>query len=243
MKKFLLFSVLAGNSFITLTAHAQSQFSGWLATFNSVKTSARTSIHSDFQYRSSDKLENMQTLLLRTGLNVHAKKNIIITGGYAYISNRRTISGISGYAPEHRIWEQLIVTHKLKKNIAVSHRFRVEQRFIAKSMVINNSFKNDGSVYANRFRYFIRNVVPLNKQSTFTKGAFVGLQNEVFVNFGNTSNVNGKIFDQNRLLLSTGYRLSSKTDIEAGYLYQYISGRNNAYTYNHIVQLACYLRL
>lgn len=239
----LRFFLLAGCCFISLITYAQSEFSGWLAWMNTIKTSAKTSIHSDFQFRSSDKLEHMRALLLRAGLNIHVKKNIIITGGYAYTINRHTISGISGYVPEHRIWEQLLVTHKLKKNIAVSHRFRVEQRFIAKSMVINGNFQNDGSVYANRFRYFIRNIIPLNKQSTFTNGMFVGLQNEMFVNFGNTSNVNGKTFDQNRLLVSTGYRLNSKTDIEAGYLYQYINGRNNVYTYNHIAQLACYLRL
>ena len=69
------------------------------------------------------------------------------------------------------------------------------------------------------------------------------MQNEVFVNIGNTANVNGKFFDQNRLYLAMGYRLCTSFDLEAGYLNQYISGRNSAFTNNHVLQVAGYLRL
>ncbi|MBN8428426.1 MAG: DUF2490 domain-containing protein [Xanthomonadales bacterium] len=63
------------------------------------------------------------------------------------------------------------------------------------------------------------------------------------LNFGNTSNVNGKFFDQNRLYLAMGYRLSTKADLEVGYMNQYINGKGTSFTNNHIVQLATYLRL
>ena len=72
---------------------------------------------------------------------------------------------------------------------------------------------------------------------------FVALQNEVFVNFGNTSTVNGKFFDQNRVYLATGFRLSPKADLEIGYMNQYVNGRGSQFTNNHILQLASYLRL
>lgn len=242
MKQLFVLSVLAGYCMIFNVAHAQSQFSGWVASFNTIKTSAKTSIHSDIQLRSTDKIKHTQTLLLRAGLNVHLKKNIIVTAGYAFINNRRTISNVSGFAPEHRIWEQLVINHKLK-NISVSHRFRLEQRFIAKSIVVNNELENDVSAYANRFRYFIRNILPFKKQTSFQKGVFAALQNEVFVNVGNASDVNGKFLDQNRLYLAAGYRISPKADIEIGYMNQYVSGRNDVFTNNHIVQLAGYLRL
>ncbi len=226
----------------SLLSNAQSQFSGWLASFNTIKTGKKTSIHSDIQWRSSDELKHTQTLLLRGGLNIHVSKKLTATAGYAFIHNRRVISGISGYSPEHRIWEQLVYNHKLK-NILVSHRFRLEQRFISKSMIVNNQFKNDGSFYAHRFRYFIRNVLPLQKQETFTRGAFVALQNEVFLNIGNTANVNRKIFDQNRAFLAVGYRVNKSFDLETGYLNQYIAGRNKVFTKNHVWQLGAYLRL
>jgi hypothetical protein len=232
--------LLAGN--LSYPLFAQSQFSGWLASFNTVKTGKKTSVHADVQWRSSDELKHTQTLLLRSGLNIHLTKQFTVTGGYAFIHNRRVVSGVSGFAPEHRIWEQLLYNHKLK-SIFVSHRFRLEQRFISKSVVQNNELRNDGSVYANRFRYFFRNVLPFHQQKTFSKGMFAALQNEVFVNIGNKANVNGKFFDQNRLYLALGYRLHSSFDIETGYLNQYINGRNGAFTNNHVLQLAGYLRL
>ena len=97
-------------------------------------------------------------------------------------------------------------------------------------------------MYANRFRYFIRNILPLNAEPGFSKGMFAALQNEVFLNFGNKENVNGKTFDQNRLYMAVGYRFSKSFDLEAGYMNQYINGRNNDVN-NHIAQIATYIRL
>lgn len=221
---------------------AQPQFTGWLANFNTFKTGKKTSIHNDNQWRSSDELRHMQTLLVRVGLNVELNKSFVVTAGYAYISNRRSVMDVTGYAPEHRIWEQLIINHKINR-MATAHRFRLEQRFISKSVVQNNDLKNDGSVFANRVRYFIRNVFPLKAEPKFEKGIFLALQNEVFLNIGNKANVNGEFFDQNRLYLAAGYRLCPKMDLEAGYLNQYINGRGDAFTNVHVLQLATYLRL
>ena len=72
---------------------------------------------------------------------------------------------------------------------------------------------------------------------------FAALQNEIFINIGNTANVNGEIFDQNRLYLALGYRPHPKADIEIGYMNQYVNGKGNLFTNNHILQLAGYLRL
>lgn len=242
MKKLILLLVTTLLTSIFTMIHGQSQFSGWGAAFNTLKVGKKTSIHADVQLRSNDEIKQIQTVLLRTGLNYHINKKIIVTAGYAFISNKRVISNVPGFAPEHRVWEQLIYNHKLK-NIFTSHRFRIEQRFIGKSIVLNNELKNDGTAYANRFRYFIRNILPLTNKTSFQKGVFAALQNEVFVNFGSTSNVNGKFFDQNRLYLAMGYRLNIKSDIEIGYMNQYINGKGTAFTNNHILQLATYFRL
>ena len=238
---------------LLLAAHrltAQTQLTGWLADFNTVKISTKLSLHSDFQLRSTDQIEHVQTLLLRAGLNYHASKKIVLTGGYAYVQNRRVIDGISGYTPEHRIWEQFLLTHPLTigkglhaRKGTLAHRFRVEQRFIAKSRVLNNEFDNYGNVFANRLRYFIRNVTPLVPWSTAGKAPFLALQNEVFVNFGDKSGVNGEFFDQNRAYIALGYRFHKSFDAEMGYMNQYVNGRGNAFVNNHIVQLATYVRL
>jgi len=225
-----------------LYSNAQSQFSGWFAAFNTIKINKKISIHADVQLRSTDEIKQIQTILLRTGLNYHVNKKLILTAGYAYIKNKRIFTNVTAFAPEHRIWEQLLYNHKLK-NIFVAHRFRIEQRFIGKSLVVNNQYSTDGYLYANRFRYFLRNVLPLKKQKGFKEGMYVALQDEVFLNFENTANVNGKTFDQNRFYVAIGYRLSPKADLEIGYMNQYVNGKGTQFTNNHILQIASYFRL
>src|SRR5688572_17031054 len=159
MHKILLTVVAA--LMVTVATIAQTQFTGWLATFNTFSSKGNTSIHLDVQARSSDEFKYLQSFLARTGLNYKIRNNLIATAGYAYISNRRTVSTVTGYAPEHRIWEQLLVSHPLFHS-TLAHRFRLEQRFISTSSVQGNTLENDGNVFANRFRYFVRILLPLS---------------------------------------------------------------------------------
>lgn len=222
-------------------ACSQAQVSGWLAAFNTIRTGKSTSIHADVQWRSGDNVAYTQTLLLRTGLNYHLNKRSTITAGYAFIHNYRSISDVDGYLPEHRIWEQYLYAHKVDR-ISISHRFRLEQRFLPAGVVDNDQISMDGSLFANRFRYFTRAVLPLQKGDSFDKGLFAALQNEVLLNIGNKQHVNGKTFDQNRFYIAAGYRLNKKFDLEAGYLNQFVEGRTTG-SRNHVAQIASYLRL
>lgn len=241
LMKYLLLLGLNGFLLQALPAHAQTQFAGWLSNFSTFKLNERLSIHFDGQLRSSGQLEHIQTLLLRTGLNVHIKKNLTATAGYAFIHNYRVVAGVEGYAPEHRLFQQLLIGHPLF-NTSLTHRLRLEQRFIARSEIENNSLKNKGNDYANRFRYFFRTMLPLAEKLE-AKTLFIALQNEVFLNLGDKSPVNGEFFDQNRAYIAAGYRLHNDLDLELGYMNQYINGRDKAFTNNHVLQLATYLRL
>lgn len=236
--------------FSSICASCQTQFSGWLADFNTVRINNRFSVHTDFQLRSTDQVENIQTLLLRGGLNYQIGKRFIVTGGYAFIHNRREINEISGYANEHRLWEQLIFNHAVffgqrsrARQGTMQHRLRLEQRFIPQLSVVDNELQNDGGIYANRLRYFFRNVTPLTAWSTSGSAPFLAIQNEFFLNIGDKSPVNDKSFDQNRLYLALGYRFNKKFDLEGGYMNQYVKGRGTAFMNNHIVQIATYFRL
>jgi hypothetical protein len=222
-------------------AKTQKQFCGWLASFNTLKTGKKTSIHADAQFRSNYDWQQMQTILLRPGINYHINKKLTLTAGYAYIRKRKIVSNIAGHTPEHRKWEQLLYNHQWK-NLRIRHRFRIEQFFIGKTVVLGNPLSG-GPNYANRFRYFLRNILPLKKEANFSKGPFLALQNELFLNFGVKVSVNGKTFDQNRFYLAIGHCLNSFFDLEMGYMNQYINGRNSQFMNNHIVQLATYLRL
>lgn len=225
------------------SSFAQVQQSGWIASFNTFKMNDKWSLHTDAQLRSNDDVKNVQTLLLRPGLNYHLTQRWVASAGYAFVSNRRTIGNLSEMFTEHRIWQQLVFNHKISK-AATAHRLRFEQRFLPQVGFDFGDLKKDGVNTAYRLRYFIRNVLPLKSGTSFTEGAFVALQNEVFLNTGNKAAVNGRAFDQNRLYLALGYRLPrTKIDLEAGYMNQYVEGRNSAISNNHIVQLAVYKRL
>lgn len=237
---FLIASFLIVNS---IPASSQSRFSGWFASLNSIKTGKKTSIHTEFQLRSSDQVKQLQTILLRSGFNYHLKKNMVLTAGYGYILNRRPLNILSAFGHEHRIWQQFLVSHAIKKN-QLSHRFRLEERYLERVASTNGTtFFRDGYDYTTRFRYFVRDIIPFSSAPVFTEGPFAALQNEVFVNVTDKNSVNGKFFDQNRFYVAAGYRFHKKFDLEIGYMNQYISGANKTFTNNHILQLASYLRL
>ncbi|MEX6687052.1 DUF2490 domain-containing protein [Danxiaibacter flavus] len=244
----LIYLVLLGISFlpcVKLYAQSQNNFSGWLALFSSYKLNNKLSVHFDGQLRSADKIKEAQSFLIRPGINYMVARNQIATVGYAYVGHFRRINGVSGWANEHRIWEQYIFNQSFpvaERAVSLQHRLRLEQRFISRSEVVNEQLKTKDYVFAQRFRYFARSIFPLGQTSKFTKGMFISLQDEVFFNVTNASAVNNKFFDQNRAYGSIGYRLSPKCDIETGYMYQFVAGRNSNIN-NHILQIAGYLRL
>src|SRR5256885_9603021 len=108
-------SILLLLSGITFSSKCQTQYSGWIASFNTIKTGKKTSIHAETQFRSTDKLEHLQSVFVRGGLNYHLKKNIIVTAGYGFFHNRRVVSGKFAFANEHRIWQQFLINHSVKK--------------------------------------------------------------------------------------------------------------------------------
>ena len=226
--------------FAVFSAKAQTQRSGWIASFNTFRLDNKWSIYFDAQLRSTDKIKNVQTFLLRPGINYHFNKSVSATLGYAFVHNRRTSGSVTDYVTEHRVWEQLLASHKFK-TVSTSHRLRLEQRFLPVTTVNNNELEVIDRVTAHRLRYFIRNLLPFQKGSAFSKGFFAALQDEVFLNIANKDVVNGKTFDQNRFYVALGYRIS-KIDLELGYMNQYTKTASGSIT-NNIGQFAVYKRL
>lgn len=114
-------------------------------------------------------------------------------------------------------------------NAAISHRLRLEQRFIESA---------DDNFFVQRFRYRFELLKPIQKiEEKFVEGFFAMLQNEVFLNVQNKEKLNGNLFDQNRLLLGGGYRVSKNLDIELGYLNKFTL-KSEEKEGTHIVQLA-----
>ena len=233
MKKLLLLAMISFMGTGSIMAQTQYQNSGWFMFLNNTKFNKKWGLQFDFQTRSADDWKYVRNTLVRPAMQYFINDQHNVALGYLW-QTTQSQSDIAGnsFQHEHRIFEQYIYTHKLK-SVFASHRLRVEQRFIGRA---------DEDVFSQRFRYFFRLIQPLTKnQVGFTKGAFVALQNEVFLNIQNKDKINGSVFDQNRAYLALGYRFSKKFDLEAGYMNQAVKNTAN-HTNNNILQLAVYTR-
>ncbi len=206
---------------------ADQQQTGWAAWFNNWKFNEQIGLVSDLQLRSQDEWAGPRNLLVRPGVSWYVAPGHTLSAGYAYIG---TFNRDARDAVEHRGWQQYLASYRLGA-LNVSQRLRLEQRFIGRP--------GAPDVYADRFRWFTRMQLPLSAAAPFVNGAFLALQNEAMVNLSHRDDLNGKVFDQNRAYVALGWRLNPTTDVEIGYLNQWLNGRDRD-TVNHVVQVAVY---
>ncbi len=120
---------------------------------------------------------------------------------------------------EQRTWQQIDYGHKLDK-LKLDYRVRLEQRFIEDIKMIL------------RGRYSIKATVPLSAPDW--NGV---ISNEIF--FNHTSRGRGPApgFDQNRFFIGPAYRLSESASVSSGYLWRYLSRRDNENIHDHILAI------
>ncbi|WP_237028614.1 DUF2490 domain-containing protein [Pedobacter steynii] len=230
---FFLLAMLCSLSQIAI-AQVQHQNTGWLFLLNNNKINKKWGTHLDIQLRSSDQFSQLRNLMFRPGLTYFINDKSDVTLGY--LLNETFVDQVGRKdlrLTEHRIWQQYIYKHKIS-TVNISHRFRLEQRFMEQN--------GAEDLFAQRFRYFFRTILPLAKgKQNFDQGFFAALQNELFFNVQQKDKLNGHFFDQNRAYLAGGYRFSKKLDLEAGYLNQTVKGAGSN-SMNHAIQLALYTR-
>lgn len=237
---------LAGAFIFTLTfpligeaqKNIDSQNNGWYMYFGNHKLTNKLSLHTEYQWRRNGFIDKRQQSLTRLGLDYRIDAQVMVTAGYGSI-----ITWPYGRQPvpfrfhEHRIWEQLTLVQSTKR-FFFNHRFRLEQRFV-ENRVDNGSGSSvaDGTTYRNRVRYRFLVNVPLNKR-TIEQGAwFASFYDEVFVQFGANTALN--YLDQNRLYLALGYVVLANTNLQVGYLNQFIvKGNARDAERNHTFQLS-----
>ena len=233
MRQYSLLTVITILS-ISLSGQTVHQNTSWFAWFNSYKLSGHWRLHFDGQVRSADNWDYVRTVLVRPGITYAFNARNAATVGYAYIAtyNQPAANASKTRLDESRIWEQYINTTKIGR-ASLQNRVRLEQRFIERTTE---------NVFAQRLRYWVRTIIPFIKPKTsFTKGFFGAIQNEIFLNVQNKDKINESLFDQNRAYLAIGYRFSPKIDIDAGYMNQYAKGVSNDVS-NNIIQMAIYTK-
>lgn len=199
----------------------------WLAYTGDNKINSRIGIHSEVQLRNLFLERTVESFLVRTGLNVYIKPYAMATAGYGYFYGAPSNPEIIGAkTSEHRIWQQLILRQK-SKNIFIEHRYRLEQRFLQNLSTGTN--RQD-----HRLRYRFQTLFPLYSISPHLRHFFVGVNNEIMINFRNDPS---RLFDRNRFFSGIGYQVSPKMNFQLGYLNQFsqITGNPKAQV-DHILQ-------
>jgi len=212
----------------------------WLMYFGNHQWSSRWGIHAEVQWRRHNFLSDDQQLLLRTGADYHLKNGSRITVGYAFIKTYPYGEfAVANAFPEHRLWQQFLTAQTLGK-VKLTHRYRLEQRFIGNA----NTGQLSNGRYENRMRYMAKVVRNITANE---HPLFVALYNEILINFGKEVGYN--IFDQNRLYGALGFTISPQLKLEIGYLYQVVQQRSldlitsvprNKIEHNHTFQLGFY---
>ena len=189
---------------------------GWLAYNGTFQISERFGIHTEYQWRRDDYVENWQQGLLRVGVNYKLLPETQLRVGYAWAETYPygdiPLNAFGKDFTEHRAYEMVTVNDKVSV-LSLTHRFMLEQRWVGRYS--NTSLNSEDSyVYTNRFRYLLRLQLPVYKK------LYAAVYDEIFIGFG--ENVGENIFDQNRFGAIIGHPVSKNIRVEGGYLNQIV---------------------
>jgi hypothetical protein len=200
-KKYILCLLLIISSLDAVLAQDKN-YGNWFVYFGNQKINNKWLLQSDVQYRLNQIPDQKSQLLLRAGIGYNlteANNNILL--GLAFVeSNREEVDEIVSTSNEKRIYQQYLYRQK-RNNWFLTHRVRLEERFIA----------ND---FALRSRYFLAVQKPLNGKLLNKRSLYASGFNELFIDISNQK------FDRNRLFAGMGYGVTNDIRLETGYLIQ-----------------------
>lgn len=211
---------------------------GWYNYFGTFRVGAKSSVHTEYQWRRNELAAGWQQSLFRTGFNYQLTPKLQLRAGYAWIETWPygdiPLNVFGKTFTEHRLFQAVTLTDRLSV-VELSHRFMQEQRWIGRYSQ-QSLDKEDEFVFTNRFRYMFRLQLPLKGKAIDSKVPYVAAYDEVFIGFG--KNVGENIFDQNRLGFLLGYRFNPLIRVELGFLNQILMlgrevGGRNVVQYNN----------
>jgi len=178
--------------------------------FNTTFKEGPWGVQGDIQYRNWNLGGDLEQLLLRSGVTYKPKNfNGKFTLGYGHITSGEFGNG-NDTSTESRIYQELLLPHKLGGRFFAKHRFRYEQRFVE-----NQDFRT-------RYRYNLFLNIPLNKKEITDKTIYLALYNELFIN-GERTIGDGKrveVFDRNRFYMAMGYTIKKNMKVQLGVMRQ-----------------------
>ena len=190
---------------------------GWYTYNGDHKLADRWQLHTEYQWRRIDFIRTWQQSLARVGLVYALNDRVQVSAGYTnfitYPYGRYPSADRGVPVPEHRIYQDLELADTVGR-LQLSHRFRLEQRWLAQLSDANPRAVAEWE-YQNRIRYQLSLTYPLSGP-TVDKGEFyLNAFDELFISFG--KNVGENIFNQNRISGGLGYQFTDDFQLELNY--------------------------
>lgn len=193
----------------------------WVGGFVDQPVSKRTALWFDGSWRRMDLGEEPQQLLLRPGVQFTLTPGVRVAAGYAWVATQPYGSlPIANPTREHRTWQQLSLSHKAGA-FTVSHRFRLEQRWVHPLLVVAGSDeREDGpTTYQNRVRYMPRGQANLGSLKVGGRPVIGYVWDELLMPLGGPTQT--FTIGQNRASVGVGIPLSATMRTEVGYMNLY----------------------
>lgn len=186
------------------TAHA-SELASWMMYFgNTTLKNDAWKIHHELQYRNHKLTQDMDQLLIRTGLQYQVKEVGTFTAGYAHVITE-DMGEIDNRRKENRIYQEFLLPQTVKL-LNVKHRFRYEQRFF------------DNNRINTRYRYSIAMDFPIYRLHQ-DRNVYASMYNEIFIH-GRKRPSTGDLYDRNRLYVGMGLKWNRNVSVQLGYMQQ-----------------------
>jgi hypothetical protein len=231
-------------SLLPTTAAAQrrdsrEQATGWISLNSDLQLSPRWFFDTELNIRMSGPVSEIAQAFPRLSLRYQPAPSLRFNWGYAFVETWPYGKlPVALRFPEHRMWQQVQVNQGLGR-VAMTHRYRLEQRWLGRTALEDAEPRVQDWVRTNRFRYRVQATIPFQGRTLDDGEFYANVSDEVFLNWG--ANVQRNVFDQNRLAGSIGRRLSPSWRVELGYLEQLLQKADGrTLERNHTVLLSVF---
>ncbi len=190
----------------------------WFSWFGDIELADKWAIDFDVSARRSDGVNETAQYLWRASVRRNLLPNLRVGIGYAGTDTHPYGKlPIAFRAPEHRLFQNVQFTHPISR-VQMTHRYRFEQRWAGRVALDDGEERVQNWVRTNRGRYLVRATIPLQGATLDAGEWYVNAGDELFMNWG--ANIQGNVFDQNRIQVTIGKRLTGNARFEAGYMEQ-----------------------
>lgn len=189
----------------------------WGQVFTTINLAPRWDVLAEYQWRRTNQLKDWQQNFARTAVQYRTENGVSFAIGYAWAETFPYGDypvAANGAFPEHRLFEQVQLKNAFGK-LALTQRLRIEQRWIGKRKPAEEREMEDW-LFSHRFRHMVRLQHPVIDAGSFN--LYAAAADEVFIAAG--KNVGANVFDQNRIMLILGSKISKAVSVEAGYINQ-----------------------